>query len=82
MAFSFCFAPLHAARLAQAQPPQGAEVVRKTGWSMSSDWPCRIEKEANLDAIDRSPLTLGGYQPGASQVIEIRGSFAAHARDK
>jgi len=31
MAFSFCFAPLHAARHAHAQPPQGAEVIHKTG---------------------------------------------------
>src|SRR6266702_787553 len=31
MAFSFCFAPSHAVRSAHARPPQGAQMIRKTG---------------------------------------------------
>ncbi len=65
MAYSFCCAPLHAARH-HAQPPQGAEWFRIV-------WPCSRPHlsgsfAANLTRNFASPIALGGYRPWGCQV--------------
>src|SRR3569833_2854740 len=66
MAFSFCFAPLHAVRLL-AQPPQGADLTRS---SRSCFGPA--DAGSLLGRIPRyvPPRTLRGYRPQGCQVSE------------
>src|SRR3569832_934545 len=80
MAFSFCFAPLHAVR-SHAQPPQGAEVIRKTG-PPCEGWTGLAGSELRriLKTILARRPTFGGYRPGGCQVIETRAPSGAYAR--